>query len=111
MLILNRNLTPGEVRTCKLSGEMIVYGDFYYQDTEDPNFYVLAREYNKLKKEREKERFDYSLLEKAQSEKEYKEYLKRAEREYLKDNILDMPIIENGVIKNSAIKEGEFYNK
>lgn len=107
MLILQRNLTPGEVRTCKLSGNMIIYGDYYYQDLDDPNMYVLAREYNKLKEQRERETFDYSLLEKAQSEKEYREYLKMAEQEFLTQNILNMEIAKGGTIENSVLKEGE----
>jgi hypothetical protein len=107
MLVLQRNLTPGEVRTCKLTGQMIVYGDYYYQDTDDPNLYVLAREYNKLKRQIEEETFDYTLLEKAQNEKEYREYLKMAEQEYLNDNILSMEIAKNGQIENSILKEGD----
>lgn len=101
MLVLYRNLTPGEVRTCKLSGKMIVYGDYYYQDTEDSSLYIKATEYHKLEKERKEQTFDYTLLAQAQNEKEYREYLSRAEKEYLTETILDNPVIKNGQIQNS----------
>lgn len=106
MLILNRNLTPGEVRTCKLSNEMIIYGDYYYQDTEDCNLYIKASAYHKLKKEEEARKFKYSLLEQAQNEIEYKEYLKRAEQELLTATILKKEILVNGDIRNISIEEG-----
>lgn len=107
MLILNRNLTPGEVRTCKLSGEMIIYGDYYYQDTDDPNLYIKASEYHKLKREEEERKFDYSLLEQAKNELEYKNYLQRAEQQLLSETILKKEILVNGKVKNISITKEE----
>ena len=103
MLMLQRNLTPGEVRTCKLSGKMIVYGDFYYQDTENPNYYVKATEYNKLKKENRERSFDYSRLENAETQAEYQQYLIEAQMEFLNQNILNQEIIHNGQIQNDKL--------
>lgn len=103
MLLLARNLTPGEVRTCRLSRKMIVYGDYYYQDTEDKNLYIKATEYHKLEKQAKIDAFDYSKLEQAQSEKEYRDYMVRAQQEYLTSTILSKEIIKNGEIQNTDL--------
>ena len=73
MLILKRMIYPYEVLKCKMTDEMIVYGDFYYEDDEDSSIIVKATAYNKLKKEAKERSFDYSLLQKAQNQKEYRE--------------------------------------
>ena len=101
MLILTRNLTPGEVRTCKLSGTPIIYGDFYYQDTENPDLYIKKTEYDKLEEEKKRNEFDYSMLENLESQEEYAQYMKEAERQYLQNNILNHKIIKNGIIENT----------
>lgn len=103
MWLLTRNLTPGEVRTCKLSRQMIIYGDYYYQDSEDPHLYVKASELHKFEKQERERRFDYSLLQKAQSEQEYRAMLIQAQQEYLAHNVLHNQILRNGTIQDSAI--------
>jgi hypothetical protein len=103
MWLLTRNLTPGEVRTCKLSGKMIVYGDYYYQDSDDASIYIKATEYHKYEKDQKAQTFDYSELEKAQSELEYSAMMKRAQKEYLAATILKDKIFKNGTIQESAI--------
>lgn len=102
MLILNRMIHPFEVRTCRMTGEMIVYGDYFYEDDED-GIVIKASEYKKLQKEAKKDAFDYTLLNQAKSEKEYKEIIKKAEQSYLKQSILDRKVCENGVIKDSGL--------
>ena len=85
---------PYEVLKCHMTGEMIVYGDFYYEDDEDKNVVVKATVYKKMQQEARDAAFDYSLLAKAQNQKEYKELVKRAERDYLRATILDRPIFD-----------------
>lgn len=102
MLILNRMIHPFEVRTCRLSGEMIVYGDYFYEDDED-GIVIKASVYKQLQKEAREDSFDYTLLNQAKSEREYKELVKKAEQNYLKQTILDRKICENGVIKDSGL--------
>lgn len=102
MLILNRMIHPFEVRTCRISGEMIIYGDFYYEDDED-GVVIKASVYKKLQQEAREDAFDYTLYNQAKSEKEYKEMIKKAEQHYLKQTILDRKICENGVIKDSGL--------
>lgn len=103
MLVLARNLTPYEVRTCKLSGEKIIYGDYYYQDTEDPNLYIKKSAYDRFDREQKENKFDYSKLEQLESQAEYEQYLKQAEQEYLANNILKHKIIKNGTIVNAEL--------
>lgn len=96
MLIMKRMIHPYEVRKCKISEEFIVYGDYYYQDDEDPKILVKASVYNSIKKAEREANFDYSLLNAAQSTAEYDRMVKQAERDYLTANILKMPIYDQG---------------
>jgi len=104
MLVLKRMIYPYEVLRCKMSDKFIVYGDFYYEDDEDKNLIISATEYNKLKKEAKEQSFDYSLLAKAQNQKEYNELVKRAERDYLRATILDKPIFDQGHYKKNGME-------
>lgn len=104
MLILKRMIHPYEVMKCKVSGEFIVYGDFYYEDDEDKNVVVKATVYKKMQQEARDAAFDYSLLAKAQNQKEYKELVKRAERDYLRATILDRPIFDQGHVKRNGVE-------
>lgn len=107
MLILNRNLQPYEVMTCKLTGKMIVYGDYYYEDTDD-NTVVLAREYHKLKQKAVENKPEFQeQLNKAKSEQEYKNMLIEAERAFLNETILDREIAHNGSVCKTGLSEWE----
>lgn len=103
MLVLKRMIHPYEVRKCKISDEFIVYGDFYYEDDQDGTIIKLTT-YNKLKKEAKEEAFDYSLLARAKSQKEYNELVKRAERDFLRATILDRPIFDQGHVKKNGME-------
>lgn len=103
MWLLTRNLTPGEVRTCKLSRQMIIYGDYYYQNSDDPKMYVKATEYHRLKRQQKINAFDYSKLGQAQSELEYRQMMMRAQSDFLTATILDDEIIKNGVIESQSL--------
>ena len=92
MLILKRMIHPYEVMKCKVSGEFIVYGDFYYEDDEDKNVVVKATVYKKMQQEARDAAFDYSLL------------AKRAERDYLRATILDRPIFDQGHVKRNGVE-------
>lgn len=104
MLILKRMIYPYEVLKCKVSGEFIVYGDFYYEDDEDKTLVVKSTVYKKMQQEARDAAFDYSLLQKAQSQKEYKELVKRAEKDYLRATILDRPIFDQGHVKRNGVE-------
>lgn len=102
MLILNRMIHPFEVRTCKVSGEMIVYGDFFYEDDED-GLVVKATVYKDMQRKAREDKFDYTLLNKAQNEKEYRELMKKAEKEYFAATILDRQVLEKGEVYNGGV--------
>lgn len=91
MLHLKRVTNDYEFIKCKVSGELIGYGDYYYEDDED-GLIIKFTVYQRIKDKMKKDTFDYSLLEKAQSEKEYKEQLRKAERELLEATVLDRKI-------------------
>lgn len=93
---------PMEVRRCALTGDLIVHGDMYFHDDVD-GIDILAREYYRLKRKRDKERFDFTRLNQAQSQKEYQEMLKAAQKEQLYSSILDREIIHNGVVLNQQL--------
>lgn len=103
MWLLTRNLTPGEVRTCKLSRKQIIYGDYYYQDSDDPHIYVLASELHRYEKMERERSFDYSKLEQAQNEREYTEYMIQAQQEFLANTVLRTKIVKNGCIQEMSI--------
>lgn len=107
MLILNRNLQPYEVMTCRLTGKMIVYGDYYYEDTDD-NTVVLAREYHKLKDKAIQNKPEFQeALNKAKSEQAYKKMLADAEKAFLNETILDKEIAHNGQVCKTGLSEWE----
>lgn len=102
MLYLKQIQQPFEVLKCKLSNEFIQYGDFYYEDDVD-GVIVKFEVYKKIQNEARDNAFDYSLLEKAQSEKEYKDMMIRAEKDYLNVSILDRQIAEKGQVFDTGL--------
>lgn len=73
---------------CDASGEVLMYGDFYYED-DNTGKIISAKYYHNLKMQRKQDMFDNSWLENAQSMKEYQDELKKAEEEYLTNVVLD----------------------
>lgn len=92
MLILKRIQYFNEFIKCHVSGKVMMYGDFYYEDTNDGSI-VDAVLYHKLKKTQETEVFDNSILNNATSEKEYTDRLKQVEQAYLQKTILYREIL------------------
>lgn len=94
---------PYEVRKCDLSDEMIIYGDFYYEDDVD-GAVVKATVYKKKQQEMRDGLFDYSLLAQAQSDKEYRDNVKLAQQQYLDAMILDRPVFDQGHSKENGVE-------
>lgn len=103
MLILNRMTQPYEVRKCKVSGQFIVYGEWFYEDDED-GVIIKSSVYKKMQQDARNKAFDYTLLEQAQSDKEYREMIKRAEKDFLNTTILDRPVYDQGHIKRNGME-------
>ena len=72
MLFLKQIQYPYDIRKCAISGEPITYGQFYYEDDEDKTI-VKFEVYKRMQQQARADRFDYSKLQQAKSEKEYRE--------------------------------------
>ena len=76
---------------CKVSDQIMMYGDFYYEDDED-GLIISAKYYHELQKKKKEEEFDYTTLNNAQSQKEYQEQLRQAERELFEASVLERKV-------------------
>lgn len=91
MLHLKRITHFNEFLKCQVSDEIMMYGDFYYEDDED-GLIVSAKYYHDLKKKKKEDEFDYTELNNAQSQKEYQDQLRQAERELFESTVLDRKV-------------------
>lgn len=96
MLVLKRIQHFNEFLKCKVSQQVLMYGDFYYQDDEDGIIISHSYYHSELKKKQEEE-FDYTKLNNATSEKEYTELLKQAERDFLNTTMFERKILGKDV--------------
>lgn len=83
--LLAKQVRPYEKMICSLTGQVLYCGDWYYED-EDGKIY-LYEAYHQRKQAIEEERFDYNKLMQAQSENDYKNMLKKYEREVLEQKL------------------------
>lgn len=88
MLHLKRMRYFNEIIRDTVDDRMIGPGEYYYEDDEDGTI-ISADHYYEIKKQRKEDEWDYSKLDIAQDEKDYKESLRQAEQEFLQENILD----------------------
>ena len=91
MLWLKRNQYFNELYKCGISEELIGPGDYYYEDDED-GLIIKATVYRRLLDQEKRDRFDYSKLNNARSQREYEDLLKRAEQEFLTQTIFDRKV-------------------
>ncbi|MBP3199279.1 MAG: hypothetical protein J6N21_20095 [Butyrivibrio sp.] len=91
MLHLKRITHFNEYLICKVSGEVMMYGDFYYEDDED-GLIVSANYYHNLKKQKKEDNWDYSELNAFESQRDYAEALKEKERELFEKTVLNRAV-------------------
>lgn len=91
MLWLKRNNVYTQLMKCDVSNEIIAPGDFYYIDDED-GMRIKATVYKDIKDKSKKETWDYSELNAAQSEREYKRRLQDATRQMLAATVLERKV-------------------
>jgi len=108
MLRLHRITDEYEFMKDTVTGQVIMPGDFYYQDDEDPTIIVNAKTLHDLKMKKKKDNWDYSDLNDAKSRKEYEQQLKQAEYELRKETILENKIWGHEA-SNYEKDEGIFY--
>ena len=61
MLFLKRIRRFNEFLVCDASGEVMMYGDFYYEDDQTGKI-ISANYYKNLKEQRKRDTFDYTIL-------------------------------------------------
>lgn len=91
MLWLKRNTVWNQFMKCDISGEIIAPGDYYYIDDID-GVRIKATVYKRMKDKAKEDAWDYSKLNAAQNEAEYKRMLKDATRQILAQTILDRKV-------------------
>lgn len=97
MLYLKRIIYPYEILKCRLSKQLITYGDYYYEDDED-GLIVKAEYYGELLKKRQEDPnfYDYSgynlgLQKMAEYESQY-----AAETTYLNQTMFNRLVAKGG---------------
>lgn len=101
MLHLKRITHWNDVLECNASGKTLIYGDFYYEDDETGKI-IEAQYYRSLVDKYRRDHWDKTDLERAKSEKERREALKKAEQEYLSAAVLTKPVWGKGSMNNSG---------
>lgn len=108
MLWLKRITHPTDFFKCDATGKILFYGDFYYEDDETGKR-IDAQYYNQQKQQRRKDNWPYTeKFEYAQSDKEYREELKKAEQEALSAEMLDKPIGGGHAASNRSKELGTY---
>lgn len=91
MLWLKRNTRFNELMKCDISGDLIGPGDYYYIDDVD-GVRIKATVYKELKDKEKEETWDYTKINAAQSEADYKRMLRDATRQMLGSTILERKV-------------------
>lgn len=91
MLWLKRNTNTYQLEKCDVSGELIYPGDYYYQDDVD-YIKIKATVYANIKKKEKENNWDYSKINNAHNEYEYRQAIKDATRQMLYDSVLNRKI-------------------
>ena len=90
MLVLHRITHFNEFLRCHASGEILMYGDYYY--TNDKGQVISAKYLYNKKMELKRNKFDQTILNNAQTDKERQDELRKAEEEFLSSQMLEEPI-------------------
>lgn len=96
MLHLKRITHFNEFIRCHASDQIMMYGDFYYEDDED-GFIVSAKYYNEIKKKAKEDKWDYSKLNYFTNDKEYQQALHEKEKELFTQSLLERKIYGNEI--------------
>lgn len=91
MLWLRRSIHFNELMKCDVSGEHIYPGDYYYIDDTD-GIKIKATVYKQLKDKAKREQWDYSKINQAQNEADYRRMLKDATMQMLAETVLERKV-------------------
>lgn len=89
-LVLKRVTHPYECYKCQVTGEILEYGAYYYEDDVD-GFIVSFDYYYDTKQAKKQEAAEYKIRH-ALSIEEYKERMLQAEKEFLAQTAFDRPL-------------------
>lgn len=100
-LELKRIVNPYECLKCHITGEIITYGDYYYEDDTD-GLIVDFKYYYDTKQERKVREAEWEI-ERALDIQEYTQRMKQAERDFLTATLFDRNIKANNMDTSSGI--------
>lgn len=89
-LVLKRMIHPYEALKCHITGKILAWGDYYYEDDVD-GLVVDFNYYYDTKQAMKQEQASY-LIEEALTMKEYEIKMKEAEREFLHSTVFERPL-------------------
>lgn len=89
-LVLKRVTNPYECYRCRITGEILDYGAWYYED--DVDGYIVSFEYYYDTKQAEKEREVQWQINQQMSIEEYKQQLKQQEEAFLARTAFERPL-------------------
>lgn len=89
-LELKRIIHPYECVKCHVTGEIIAYGDYYYED--DVDGFIVDFNYYYDRKQEQKMREAEWEIERALDLQEYSQKMKQAERDFLTATLFDRPL-------------------
>lgn len=75
------------------TGDILMYGDFYFKEDEpdeNGNYLIIrATTYHNLKQQKKKDNWDYTVLNRQESLRDYEKSVKDAYHELVKESILE----------------------
>lgn len=79
------------------TGDIMMYGDFYYEDDEDTDshghpYRIRATTYQNLKNQRKRDNWDYTILNRAETLRDYEKQVREAEHELFKESVLSRKV-------------------
>lgn len=119
MLWLKHNNNWNEVMKCGVSGDLIGPGDFYYVDDQD-GLIIKATVYKDIMRKQKEETWDYTKINSATNQNEYKKMLQEATRQMLASSVVDRKVAgradinpgeESDYIKDIYNNQRDWYNE
>lgn len=89
-LVLKRVIHPYECYKCRVTGEILDYGAWYYED--DVDGYIVSFDYYYDMKQQEKEQEAMWKLNQQISVEEYKQKIKQEEESFLAKTLFERPL-------------------
>lgn len=100
-LELKRIIHPYECVKCHITGEIIAYGDYYYEDDDD-GLIVDFNYYHDMKQEKKIREAEYEI-ERALDLQEYEQRMRQAEREFLMATLFDRNVKANNMDTSGGV--------